>query len=164
MNKITYCAKFYIVDSVLSVFGLIFSTIAFFYFDSSVHWLIFVLYCYFAVIALFLSIELLKNIQWINIDENNFCAYNIFGMIKNIEIAKIQAIKVVSAPAWSVKMYSKYYSCVVISTRKKINRRDIEDAYNHKKSYYIIFPNTYSNVQKLKVAYERATGTELEIA
>lgn len=163
MKRITYSAKFYIVDFVLSAIGLTISSIVLFVLDKSVHWLIWVFYSIFAGISLFGLFELLWNIQWVNIENNNICAYNIFGMIKKIDISKIQATKVMNACAWGLKMYSKRYSCIVISSRKKINSCDIEDSYNHRKCYYIIFPNTGANLQELKDAYEKTVGKELEI-
>ena len=163
MKRITYSAKFYIVDFILSALGLTASAIALFVLDQSVHWLIWVFYSIFAVVSLFGVFDLLWNIQRIRIDNNNICAYNIFGMIKKIDISKIQAIKVVNARAWGVKMYSKYYSCIAVSSCKTIKQCDVQDSYNHKKCYYIIFPNTYSNQKILKNAYIDATGKELEI-
>ena len=163
MKRITYSAKYYIFDSILTVLGLTFSIIALFVLDESAHWLIWVFYGIFAVISLFQLLDLLWNIQWIRIDNNNICAYNIFGMIKKIDISKIQTVKVINARAWGVRMYSKYYSCIAISSRKRINSCDIQNSYNHRKGYYIIFPNTYSNLQKLKDAYEKTVGKELEI-
>ena len=152
MKRITYSAKFYIFDTVISAFALSFSSIALFILDKSAHPLIWIFYSAFALLSLLNLFFTLWNIQWIDIIGDEICARNIFGVIKRLNISKIRAVKAVSARAWRVKMYVKRYPCIVISSRKRINLCDIEDAYNHKKRYYIIFPDTPDNLQKLKDA------------
>ncbi len=163
MKRITYPAKFYIFDSILAVFGLTISFMAIFVLDKSIHWLLWVFYGIFVIISLLNSFFMLWNIQWINFDGDGIYACNIFGTIKRMDICKIQAVKVLNARAWGVRTYAKYYSCIVISSRKRIKPCDVEDSYNHGKCCYIIFPNTYSNLQKLKDVYEKTVGKELEV-
>lgn len=163
MKRITYPAKYFIFNSILVAIGLTFSITALFVLGESVSWIIWVFYGFFAIMSILCLFFLLCNIQWINIDDSNVCVRNIFGTVKRIEISKIKAMKVLNARAWGIKMYSKYYSCIAISSRKKIKQADVEDAYNHKKGYYIIFPNTNGNMQKLQEAYTKAVGKKLEI-
>lgn len=162
MKRIIYSVKYYILNAILTVLALTISIIPLFILDENVHWLIWAFYGIFSIISIVSLFFLLCNIQWINIDDNSVYAHNIFGTIQRIDISKIQAVKVINARAWGIKMYSKYYSCVVISSRKSINC-DIEDAYNHKNCHYIIFPNTYSNLLKLKDAYKKTVGKKIEI-
>jgi hypothetical protein len=152
MKRITYSAKFYIFDIILSAFVLTFSSIALFILDKSAPPLIWAFYGILTLFSLFDLFFTLWNMQWIDIIGDEICARNIFGVIKRLDIPKIRAVKAVRARAWGVKMYVKRYPCIAISSRKRINLCDIEDAYNHKKSYFIIFPDTPGNRQKLKNA------------
>ena len=163
MKKIVYPPKFYLFDLILSLFGLTFSVVALLVIDWSEHWPIRLLYIAFAVIGLFLLFTTIWNIQWVILDENALYAYNVFGLIKKIDMSKIQSAKVINARAWGIKMARRYYPCIAISSRKKINNCDIEDAFNHKKSYYIIFPSTTLNIEQLQESYMKSVGKRLEI-
>ncbi|MBQ7323170.1 MAG: hypothetical protein IJW96_01230, partial [Clostridia bacterium] len=163
LTRIPYSAKYYIVDSILTVLGLTISMVSLFVLDECVHWLIWLFYAIFTIISILGLFLLLWNIQWINIDNSNVSAHNIFGTVKRIEISEIKAMEVLNARAWGIKIYANYYPCIAISSRKTIKQADVEDAYNHKRGYYIIFPYTNSNIQKLQEAYIEEVGRALEI-
>ena len=161
MTRIFYSAKYYIHESISALLGLTISIISLFILDKNVHWLVWMFYGIFCVLSVLSLFFLLWDIQWIDIDEDSICARNVFGTIKRIQLSKIRAMKVLGAYTWGIKTYSKYYSCIVISSRKKINVCDVKDSYNHKKSHYITFPYTYSNMQKLTDAYKKVVGREI---
>ena len=105
----------------------------------------------------------ISHVQWAKIDDDTISVKNIFGVISKLEIFQIQTIKVVTAVAFNIKMYSKSYSCIVLSSRKSVRPCDIHDAYNHKKAHYVIFPNTARNKQLLQKAYFEITGNDIVI-
>lgn len=150
MKTIVYPAKFYIVDVLFCIVGLASSIIVPFYLDENTHFIIWIFYGVLIAITLIDFFFILWDIQWINIDNENVCARNIFGIIKKINLSSIQTIKERNARAWGIKMHSTYYPCIVISSCKTINT--VKDSYNHKKSNYIIFPNTNDNLQTIQDA------------
>ena len=87
------------------------------------------------------------NVQWIKIDNEYISAYNIFGLVKRLELSKIQTCTIVNAVAFSVRMFHQLYPCIVISHRKSLIKAGIENTFNKKKNPYIILP--YSEETKL---------------
>ena len=163
MKKIVYPPKFYLFDLILSLFGIAFSAIAFYVLDKGAPWLIWIFYFGVAAISLYVLFSTLWNIQWICLDKAAVSAHNVFGLIKRLEFSKVQSAKEVDAYAFGIRTYSMHYPCSVVSSRKNINRSDIEDAFNHRKSYYVILPFTNESVQMLQSAYTESVGESLEI-
>jgi hypothetical protein len=164
MKKIYYPLKFYIVDLTLDVFILMMCIIALRVLAGSGTILAMVAYGLFLLMSLFDLTATVWNIQWIEIDKGTLCVRNIFGLVKELELSKIKTVKITNARAFGLKMYSKYFSCIVISHRKSLRVCDVKDAYNHKKSPYVIFPNTDRNRRLIKTAYLAVTDNELTIS
>ena len=163
MKRLTYPPKFYLFGLILNVLGIAMAIVALVTLVPSEHTWVMVIY---VVLLLIFFVGLgitIAHIQWAKIDDGTICVKNIFGVISKLEISKIQTIKVVTAVAFGIKMYSKSYSCIVLSSRKSVRDCDIHDAYNHKKAPYIIFPNTVHNKQLLQKAYFETTGNDIVI-
>lgn len=146
MYTIRYPIKFYLYDLILCFSALIISIIGFCVLLVGKNWWA----GGYAIFLLISAIELFNticNIQWIKIEDGYISAYNIFGLVKRLELSKIQTYATVNAVAFSVKVYHKRYPCIVISHRKSLNKSGIENAYNKKKNPYVIFP--YSEENKL---------------
>ena len=163
MKRLTYPPKFYLFGLILNVLCIAMAIVALVTLVPSEHTWITIIY---VVLLLIFFVGLgitISDIQWAKIDDGTICVKNIFGVISKLEISKIQTIKVVPAVAFNIKMYSKSYSCIVLSSRKSVSACDILDAYNHKKAPYIIFPNTVHNKQLLQKAYFEITGNDIVI-
>jgi len=163
MKRLIYPPKFYLFGLILNVLGIAMAIVALVTLVPSEHTWVMVIY---VVLLLMFFVGLgitISDIQWAKIDDGTICVKNIFGVISRLEMSKIQTIKVVTAVAFSIKMYSKRYSCIVLSSRKSVRVCDIPDAYNHKKAPYIIFPNTVHNKQMLQKAYFEITGNDIVI-
>lgn len=145
-HTIKYPIKFYLFDLILCSSVSIISIIGFCVLLAQKNWwaVAYAIFFLMSVIGLF---DTIYNIQWIKIDTEYIAAYNIFGLIKRLELSKIQTCTTVNAVAFSVKVYHKRYPCIVISHRKSLNKSRIGNAYNQKKKPYIIFP--YSEENKL---------------
>jgi cobalt-zinc-cadmium efflux system protein len=123
MKRITYSAKYYIVDSILTVLGLTISMITLFVLDECVHWLIWLFYVIFTIISILGLFLLLWNIQWINIDNRNVSAHNIFGTVKRIEISEIKehiahiegVLDVHHIHIWSMDGYNNYATMHIVT-------------------------------------------------
>ena len=143
-HTIKYPIKFYLFDLILYSSLFIVSIIGFCVLFVGKNWWAvgYAIFFLMSVIGLFYTI---CNIQWIKIDDEHVSAYNVFGLVKRLEISKIQTCTTVNAVAFSAKMYHKLYPCIVISHRKSLNKSNIENAYNQKKKPYIIFPYSEEN-------------------
>ena len=163
MKRIAYPPKFYLFDLVLSVIGMSLSIVALITLIPIEHIWGMIFYIALLLIALCSLVEAISHIQWVQFDKGVVCVRNVFGVISKLELSKIQTIKTMPARAFSIKMYSKHFSCIVLSSRKSIRLCDVHDAYNHKKASYIIFPNTVHNKQLLQKVYFEITGNDISI-
>ena len=93
----------------------------------------------------------LYELQWVVIDSTHISAHNIFGLVKKLEISKIQAVIKINAMVFGLKMYTKRFPCIAVSYRKSLRASEIDNAYNKKKYYYIIFPLSEDNRQILEI-------------
>ena len=143
-HTVKYPIKFYLFDLILCSFASIVSIIGFCVLFAGKNWLAvaYAIFFLMSVIGLFYTI---CNIQWIKIDDEHVSAYNVFGLVKRLELSKIQTCTTVNAVAFSTKAYHKRYPCSVISHRKSLTKANIENAYNQKKKPYIIFPYSEEN-------------------
>ena len=143
-HTIKYPIKFYLFDLILYSSVSIVSIIGFCMLFVGKNWwaVAYAMIFLMSVIGLF---DTICHIQWIKIDDEHVSAYNVFGLVKRLEISKIQTCTTVNAVTFSVGMYHKRYPCIVISHRKSLNKSNIENAYNQKKKPYIIFPYSEEN-------------------
>ena len=146
MYTIKYPIKFYLFDLILYSSVSIISIIGFCVLLTGKNlWA--VAYAIVLLIGTLGLFDTIYNIQWIKIDNECITAYNIFGLVKRLEITKIQTVVTVSAVAFSIRMFHKLYPCIVISHRKSLNKSGIENTFNKKKNPYIVLP--YSEENKL---------------
>ena len=143
-HTIKYPIKFYLFDLILYSSVSIVSIIGFCVLFAPKNWwaVAYAIFFLMSVIGLF---DTICHIQWIKIDTEHVSAYNVFGLVKRLEISKIQTCTTVNAVAFSVRMYRKLYPCIAISHRKSLTKANIENAYNQKKKPYIIFPYSEEN-------------------
>ena len=147
---IRYPARFYIASFILDISGLLISAIGFSLLLGAGEIFVSVLYLlFFAISAVFLVLTLYET-QCVIIDCTHVCAYNIFGLVKRLEISKIETVINTNAAAFGIKMYTKRFPCIAISHKKSLNASEIESAFNAKKRPYIIFPDSETNQQILK--------------
>lgn len=143
-NVIKYPIKFYLFDLILCITTLVISVFGFFtLLDSNVLWaVLYAMIFLISAVGLFFAI---CDIQWIKIDAEYISAYNIFGLIKRLEISKIQTVVEMKADTFGWKTLRKSFSCIVLSCRK--SKSSVDNAFNKKKNSYIILP--YSEENKL---------------
>ncbi len=162
-DVIKYPVKFYLLSFVLDIFGLVWSITALVMLGAEGHIWGIVLYLLFLAVALMgLGFDLYE-LQWIEIEGGVIRARNIFGVVKELELAKIKKHFRIHAVAYGVKTYNKYFYCIVLSANKSLPRSSVSDAYNRKRNRYLILPDSEENRRKIKVAYIAATGKELEM-
>jgi len=145
-HTIKYPIKFYLFNLILCSSVSIFSIIGFCVLLIEKNWWA-VAYAIFLLMSVIELFDTFYNIQWIKIDDEYISAYNIFGLVRRLELSKVQTCTTVNAVAFSAKVYHKRYPCIVVSHRKSLNKSRIENAYNKKKNPYVIFP--YSEENKL---------------
>ncbi len=151
---IKYSVKFYIVSFLLEIFCLLMSAIGFSVLLVENKWLWAIFYVLFFVIAVVGLSFTLYDFQWVVIDSTHISAYNIFGLVKKLELSKIKTVITTNVTAFGVKSYSKNIPCIVVSCRKSLRASEINDAYNKKKHSYVIFPDSADNRQILNRAVE----------
>ena len=95
-----------------------------------------ILYFIFLIMFIGLALMDLYQIQWVEIDDNNIVAKNIFGVIRKIEIRKIKKAYIDNVAIVSFKHFEIRKKYLVLSTNKSLVKADV-DAYNHKKKKYI---------------------------
>ena len=141
---IKYPVKFYLFDLILSITILVISIFSFFtLLDSNVLWAVLYAICFLISAAgLFFAI---CDIQWIKIDDKYISAHNVFGLVKQLEISKIQTVVEMKLAAFGWKTLRKRFPCIVLSCRK--SKPTVDDAFNKRKNPYIVLP--YSEENKL---------------
>ena len=145
-HTIKYPIKFYLFDLILYSSLFIVSIIGFCVLFVGKNWWA-VGYAILLLIGALGLFDTICNVQWIKIDDEHVSAYNVFGLVKRLELSKIQTCTTVNAVAFRVGMYNKQYPCIVISHRKSLIKAGIENTFNKKKNPYIILP--YSEENKL---------------
>ena len=141
-HTIRYSIKFYLFDLILCIATLVVSAFGFFtLLDSNVLWaVLYAMIFLISAVGLFCAI---CDIQWLKIDDEYISAYNIFGLVKRLEISKIQTVVEIKADAFGWKTLRKSFSCIVLSCRK--SKSSVDNAFNKKKNPYIILPYTEEN-------------------
>lgn len=161
-DVIKYPLKFYILPFIIDIFGLVFSVVALVMLWGNHIWGT-VLYLAFLAVALMgLGFELYE-LQWIEIEGGVIRARNVFGVVKELELAKIKKHFRINAAVYGLKTYHKYHPCIVLSSYKSLAKNRVTDAYNGRRNRYLILPDSEENRRKIKVAYIAATGKELEM-
>ena len=143
-NVIKYPIKFYLFDLILCITTLVISVFGFFtLLDSNVLWaVLYAMIFLISAVGLFFAI---CDIQWIKIDDKYISAHNVFGLVKRLEISKIQTVVEMKLAAFGWKTLRKSFSCIVLSCRK--SKPTVDDAFNKRKNPYIVLP--YSEENKL---------------
>lgn len=148
-NIIRYPAKFYIVDLAICSLGLLISATGFviLLIAKNILWSLIYALIFVAMVVLF--IFALRNMQWIVVDSTHIYAYNIFGLIKKLEISRIKTAVYINVSAWGLKGYTKRFPCIALSQRKSLAASEIKDAYNAKKHSYVVVPDSEEARQML---------------
>ena len=141
-HTIKYPIKFYLFDLILCSSVSIISIIGFCVLLAQKSWWA-VAYAIFFLISVIGLLDTIYNIQWIKIDTEYIAAYNIFGLVKRLEISKIQMVVEMKADTFGWKTLRKSFSCIVLSCRK--SKSSVDNAFNKKKNPYIILPYTEEN-------------------
>ncbi len=103
------------------------------------------------------------DIQWMKIEGSKLIVYNMFGRIKEYEIAKTKSAFFIDATLFQGQGIIKKAPCLVFSLEKSLKVGDVMVAFNRKKYPYVIIPYTSENLITIKQIYVNETGHELDV-
>jgi hypothetical protein len=153
----------FIYELILGVPGVILSVVAFIIGLQSKDAFILIFYGAFFCISCSLVVLAVYNIQWIEIRDQSFVVHNVFGRVKEQKIEQTKRAFFMDAVVFQLKSLRQTAPCIVLSTKKSLKIRDVEQAFNRKRYSYIVIPYRAENVKMIKDAYFDVMNTELEI-
>ena len=153
----------FIYELILGVPGVILSVVAFIIGLQSKDTLILIFYGVFFCISCSLVVLAIYNTQWTEIKNQTFIVRNVFGCVKEQKIDQTKRAFFMDAVVFQLKGLRQTAPCIVLSTKKSLKIRDVEQAFNRKRYSYIVIPYRAENVKMIKDAYFDVTNTELEI-